>query len=152
MNPASVREDIVVQEILIKRPAEKIFAALTRPEELLKWWRVEGKFEATKVECDLRPGGKWRMEMHGGCAGGSNSVVVGEYREIERPWLLVFTWVREQEDGIETLVRWDLEEKDEGLTFVRVTHTGLTSEALRTRNNGWPMIMGLLKGYAEEAK
>jgi uncharacterized protein YndB with AHSA1/START domain len=60
--------------------------------------------------------------------------------------LLLFTWIREEEDLPETLVRWDLEEKD-GSTTVRVTHSGLTSERLRARNNGWPMIVKLLQTY-----
>jgi uncharacterized protein YndB with AHSA1/START domain len=143
------REDTIVQEIVIKRPAEKIFEALTKPEELVKWWRVEGKFQTTHMESDLRPGGKWRMRLIGGS--GTEMVVSGEYRKIERPHLLVFTWIRELEDATETLVRWNLAEKD-GVTTVRVTHSGLTSEGLRKRNDGWPMILGLLQAYVEKTK
>jgi uncharacterized protein YndB with AHSA1/START domain len=143
------REDTIVQEIVIKRPAEKIFEALTKPEELVKWWRVEGKFQTTHMESDLRPGGKWRMRLIGGS--GTEMVVSGEYRQIERPHLLVFTWIRESEDATETLVRWNLAEKD-GVTTVRVTHSGLTSESLRKRNDGWPMILGLLQAHVEKTK
>jgi uncharacterized protein YndB with AHSA1/START domain len=142
-------EDAIVQEIVIKRPAEKIFEALTKPGELVKWWRVEGKFRTTHMESNLRPGGKWRMRLIGGR--GTEMVVSGEYRKIERPHLLVFTWIREAEDATETLVRWDLAEKD-GVTTVRVTHSGLTTESLRKRNDGWPMILGLLQAYVEKAK
>ena len=35
---------------------------------------------------------------------------------------------------------------------MRVTHSGLTSEKLRARNDGWPMILGLLQAHAEKAK
>jgi uncharacterized protein YndB with AHSA1/START domain len=64
--------------------------------------------------------------------------------------LLVFTWLADwQENATETLVRWDLEEKD-GVTTVRVTHSGLTSESLRARNSGWPLILGLLQAYVED--
>jgi uncharacterized protein YndB with AHSA1/START domain len=80
---------------------------------------------------------------------GTETVVSGEYREIVRPHLVVFTWIRE--DAVETLVRWDLQEKD-GVTTVRVTHSGLASEQLRTRNDGWPMILGLLHEYVERTK
>jgi uncharacterized protein YndB with AHSA1/START domain len=143
------REDTVIQEIVIKRPAEKIFDALTKAEELVKWWCAEGKFQTTHMESDLRLGGKWRMRLIG--CGGTETVVSGEYRTIERPHLLVFTWIRETEDATETLVRWDLEEKD-GVTTVRVTHSGLTTESLRKRNDGWPMILGLLEAYVEKTK
>ena len=146
---AKKREDTIVQEIQIKRPAEKIFEALTNPDEVVKWWRVEGKFQTTHMESDLRPGGKWRMQLTGGR--GTETVVSGEYRKIERPHLLVFTWIRETEDATETLVRWELAEKD-GVTTVRVMHSGLTTESLRRRNDGWPMILGLLQAYAEKTR
>ena len=56
----------------------------------------------------------------------------------------IFTWIRDEEHHPETLVRWDLEETD-GVTTVRVTHSGLTSERLRTRHSGWPLILALLR-------
>jgi uncharacterized protein YndB with AHSA1/START domain len=139
--------DKIVQEIAIKRPAGKIFEAITNPDELVKWWRVEGKFTITHMESDLRPGGKWRMRLLGGR--GTETVVSGQYRKIERPHLLIFTWIRENEDVTETLVRWELEDKD-GVTTVRVKHSGLTSESLRARNDGWPMILGLLQAHIEK--
>jgi hypothetical protein len=48
----------------------------------------------------------------------------------------------------ETLVRWDLEEKD-GVTTVRLTHSGLTSESSRARNSSWPLILGVLQASVE---
>ena len=75
--------------------------------------------------------------------------VHGEYRAIDPPRLLIFTWIRDEEHHPETLVRWDLEET-EGLTTVRVTHSGLTSERLRTRNSGWSLIVSLLQVYVEK--
>jgi uncharacterized protein YndB with AHSA1/START domain len=149
MNAIKATEDTIVQEITIKSPANRIFDALSNPDELVKWWGVAGKFQVTHMESDLRPGGKWRMRVMGG--DGKESTVAGEYREIERPRLLVFTWIREQENTPETLVRWDLQEKD-GVTKVRVTHSGLTTEKLRARNSGWPMILGLLRDYAEKTR
>ena len=126
MSSEKVTSDTIVQEVVIRRPAEKIFEAVTNPDELMKWWRVEGKFRVIHMESDLRPGGKWKMRLVGGH--GTETVVVGEYRTIERPRLLIFTWIRE--DAIETLVRWELHERD-GVTTVRVTHSGLTTESLR---------------------
>ncbi len=149
MSPISVRDDRIVQEVTIKSSAERIFAALTRPEELLKWWAAEGKFQIMHAECDLQPGGKWRMQVAGKCATeASVSTVYGEYRTIDPPRVLTYTWIREHEDYPETLVRWDLEEKD-GCTTVRVTHSGLVSERLRARNDGWTIIVTLLQTYVE---
>jgi len=155
MNAATLRDRDIVQEIAIHAPAERIFRALTDPAQLLQWWKAPGKFELVRAACDLRPGGKWRMELAGACGnvgsahGAINSVVHGEYREIVPPRLLVFTWIREFEDDPETLVRWDLEESG-GVTTVRVTHSGLDTEALRARNGGWPLIVSLLQAHIAE--
>jgi len=60
--------------------------------------------------------------MRGVRMGEKSLTVSDEYRIIERPRLLVFTWLPDwQENVTETLVRWDLEERD-GVTTVRLTH------------------------------
>lgn len=148
MKPVKAADDAIVEEIVINGPATRAFDALTHPEELVKWWGVEGKFQAVRLESDLRPGGKWRMHVRR--PAGNVLTVAGEYRRIERPRLLIHTWIREQEDRVETVVRWDLNEKD-GITTVRVTHSGLVTDALRKRNDGWPMILRLLQSYLTEA-
>ena len=149
MSPITVSNDTIVQEVTIKAPAERIFDALTKPAELLKWWKSAGKFQITHAECDVRPGGKWLMRVAGSCAPGrSESVVSGEYLIIERPHLLSFTWIREQEDLPESLVRWELDEKA-GVTTVRVIHSKLVTESLRTRNSGWPIVVAQLQAYIE---
>ena len=149
MNPTSI-SDTIVQEIAIKGSAERIFAALTDPVQRVKWWGAEGRFQATHMESDLRSGGKWVMRGIG--MGGKPFQVGGEYRQIDPPRLLVFTWLPDwQEDAIETIVRFDLEEKD-GITTVRLTHSGLTSESSRASHKGWPQILAWLQAYVEQVE
>lgn len=146
MNPTST-SDTIVQEITIKGSVERIFEALTNPNQRVKWWGAEGRFQATQMESDLRPGGKWVMRGVG--LGGRPFCVGGEYRNIERPHLLVFTWLPDwQENAPESLVRLDLEEKD-GVTTVRLTHSGLTSESSRDHHRGWPQVLAWLQAYVE---
>ena len=72
----------------------------------------------------------------------------GEYTRIDRPRLLEFTWNPSwQGDNLESLVRFDMDEK-EGITTVRVTHSGL-SPAARDAHKGWPQILSWLKTYVE---
>jgi uncharacterized protein YndB with AHSA1/START domain len=150
MNPAATSGDTIVQQVTIKAPAERIFAALTNPEETLKWWAAEGKFRATHIESDLRHGGGWSMRVVSDRIGDASCTSVhGEFRVIDPPRLLIFSWIRDEEHHPETLVRWDLEETD-GMTTVRVTHSGLTSERLRTRHSGWPLILALLKAHLQK--
>jgi len=136
----------IVQEIVIKAPAERVFAALTDPTQRLRWWGAEGRFKTTHMESDLRVGGKWMMRGTG--MGGKAFSVVGEYRAIERPHLLVFTWFPDwSAKANESLVRFDLQEKA-GDTTVRLTHSGLTSEGARA-HRGWPDILAWLRAYVE---
>jgi uncharacterized protein YndB with AHSA1/START domain len=75
--------------------------------------------------------------------------VRGVYRRIEPPRLLEFTWLPDwQGDGTESLVRFELEESN-GVTIVRLTHSGLISEISRQSHRGWPQILEWLKAYAE---
>src|SRR5207249_11494875 len=88
MNPTSTG-DTIVQEVTIKGSAERIFKALTNPEERVQWWGAEGRFQVTYMESDLRRGGKWMMRGIG--IGGKPFIVSGVYSEIDRPRLLAFT-------------------------------------------------------------
>jgi uncharacterized protein YndB with AHSA1/START domain len=100
MNSISI-SDTIVEEITIKGSAERIFEALTNPGQRVRWWGAEGRFQTTHMESDLRLGGKWMMRGIG--MGGKPFTVGGEYRQIERPRLLVFTWLPDwQEDATET--------------------------------------------------
>ena len=146
MNPMS-SSDTIVQEITIRGPAERIFEALTNPDQRIKWWGAEGRFQTTHMESDLCLGGKWIMRGIG--MGGKPFTVGGEYQQIERPRLLVFTWLPDwQEDATETIVRFDLEEKG-GVTTVRLTHFGLESESSRASHKGWPQILTWLQAYVQ---
>jgi uncharacterized protein YndB with AHSA1/START domain len=146
MNPTTTTSDTIVQAITIHAPAERIFDALANPAERVKWWNAPGRFAMTHAESDLRPGGKWIMK---GSGYGKNVTVKGEYRRIDRPWLLEFTWLPDwQGDPTESLVRFDLEEKD-GITTVRLTHSGLVTDGARASHRGWAEILGLLQAYVQ---
>jgi uncharacterized protein YndB with AHSA1/START domain len=143
MNSAS---DTIVLTITIKAPAERVFEALSDPDRRVKWWGAEGRFQTTEMTSDLRFGGKWMMSGVG--MGGRPFRVEGEYRVVERPHVLAFTWLPNwQENATETLVRFDLEEKD-GVTTVRLTHSGLSPDGMRA-HQGWPQILDWLKAYLE---
>ena len=102
--------DAIVQEITIKAPAARVFEALVDPAQRMKWWGQKGRFETTNAESDLRPGGRWLMS---GMGMGRPFKVEGIYRIIERPRVLAFTWLPSwDEDATETLVRFDLDERD----------------------------------------
>ena len=146
MNTTSAA-DTVTEQVTIRASADRVFEALTSPAERLKWWSVPGRFAMTSFESDFRVGGKWVMLGEGY---GRNVRVEGVYKEIDRPRVLAFTWLPSwQPDTTESLVRFDLEEKD-GVTTVHLTHSGLLTQGSRESHRGWGQILGLLKDYAEQ--
>jgi uncharacterized protein YndB with AHSA1/START domain len=147
MNPTAVN-DTIFQEITINASAERVFDAFADPRQRIRWWRSPGLFQATDMESDLRPGGIWMMRGIGRNA--RPFTVRGEYLEIDRPRLLVFTWIRGgNEDPTESTVRVEFGDTS-AVTTVRLAHSGLVTEALRTRNSGWPLILSLLQTFIEQ--
>ena len=137
----------IVEETTIKGSAERIFAALTDPAQRVAWWGLKGRFETEHMESDLRAGGRWLMSGIG--MGGRPFEVQGVYRTVEPPRVLAFPWLPNWDAAAtETLGRFDLTERA-GVTTVRLTHSGFKTEGSRTRHQGWPQILGWLKGYAE---
>lgn len=146
MMPDALR-DTIVHEITIRGTAATVFDALTDPEQLVQWWAIDGRFQATQVESDLRPDGHWLMR--GIRANGGPFTVRGTYRLVDRPRALMFTWLPDwQGDTTETLVRIDLAEHN-GITTVRLTHSGLVTDATRTSHQGWPLLLDRLRAQVE---
>src|SRR5260370_533125 len=51
-------------------------------------------------------------------------------------------------DALGSLVRFELGEK-RGVTTVRLTHSGLTTESSRAHHQGWPQVLAWLQAYVE---
>jgi len=85
-------------------PREKVFAAWTRPDALKRWWGVSEGYTVPIAEVDLQVGGKYRLAMMP--PDGKQVIVMsGEYRVIQPPEKLVFTWGFENEEGgMESLI------------------------------------------------
>ncbi|MGH9465744.1 MAG: SRPBCC family protein [Terriglobales bacterium] len=135
----------IVEEIVIHAPAQRVFDALADADQRRQWWGGE-RFKLVSVSSDLRVGGRWSMRFE---AYGRNSGMEGEYRVIEPPRVLEFTWHPDwYENASISLVRFELEER-EGATHVRLTHSDLVTEADRTNHRGWGDILAWLRGYVQ---
>jgi uncharacterized protein YndB with AHSA1/START domain len=100
------------------------------------------------MESDLRVAGQWLQSGTG--SDDRPFTISGEYRVIEPPRVLAFTWLPSWQPNAEaSLARFDLEERD-GVTTVRLTHSALTPQA-RQIHRGWPQILGWLKAYVTPA-
>ncbi len=67
-----------------------MFQAWIDPQQRLAWWGDDEAYRGSKMESDLRVGGKWRTE--GKLRDGKPFAVWGEYTRIEPPRVLGFTW------------------------------------------------------------
>ncbi|MBI3820447.1 MAG: SRPBCC domain-containing protein [Planctomycetes bacterium] len=72
---------------VINAPRDLVWRAWTDPEIVVHWWGPKG-FTNTIHEMDVRPGGIWRLTMHG--PDGVNYPNRIEYLEVIKPECLVY--------------------------------------------------------------
>lgn len=95
-------------------PAPLVFAALTQPDLLRRWYGARG-WQLTVCDVDLRPGGAWRFVSAG--PGGAEMEQRGLFREVVPPVRLAQTEIhRDWADGA-ALVTTVLEESDDHTTM-----------------------------------
>jgi uncharacterized protein YndB with AHSA1/START domain len=70
---------------VLRAPRTLVWRCHTEPERLAKWWGPQG-FTITIHEIDVRPGGVWRLTLHGPDGRDYPNKIV--YRELVEPQLL----------------------------------------------------------------
>jgi uncharacterized protein YndB with AHSA1/START domain len=118
---------------------EEVFDAWTDPQVLERWWASHPTGSSPGCEVDLRVGGRYLLRMRDET--GDVHEVGGEYREVVRPSLLVYTWCWQGADGPHpghvsvVSVRFSADGEE---TIVVLEHSGLASEESRTgHGEGW---------------
>ena len=141
--PQPTRTGFTIERILAA-PADRVFRAWTDPEELVRWLSPSPDGSA---EVDLRVGGKFRIVMSGG---GREIEHTGEYREVEAPHRLVFTWVSEFTDG-ESVVTVELHPTADGQTRLVLSHERLPVEHAESHEQGWGTFIDALNARLKTA-
>ena len=134
----SARDVVVVRQHLNHAP-EDVFDAWLDAEGLASWM-CAGQGHAT-IELDARVGGKFRFVMH---HSGGATEHTGEYRVIERPRRLVFTWRSVNTDRRATEVTVELAAADGG-TDLTLTHRRLPAKQVEPHQEGWTDIVRKLE-------
>src|ERR1700687_511503 len=129
----------------IPAPREKVFRAWTQAQALKTWFAPTEKYITRIPHLDVRPGGRYRIEME---IEGKSHIVVGTYQEVVPPERLVFTWTWETEPRHgESVVTIDLVERA-GKTELTLTHEKVPSDAARDEHNkGWTGSLDRLGQY-----
>ena len=137
-----------VYEVFIKATPEQIWDAITKPEFTQKY------FHGTRVDYDLRQGGRFRS-----LAADSDDVLVdGEVQESDPPRKLVHTWKAywDPEMAAEqpSRVTWEIEPQDGGFAKLTVVHDQLEAAPKTAAGvaGGWSFILSGLKTLLETGK
>jgi uncharacterized protein YndB with AHSA1/START domain len=121
--------------VLPAAPA-RIFAAFTDPGQLARWFGPEG-FSVGSLDLDPRVNGTYRIEMQP--PEGDPFYLGGEFREVDPPGRLAFTFVYEvpDRDDVETLVELSFRDRGES-TEAPFTQGPFRTEARRElHRDGW---------------
>jgi uncharacterized protein YndB with AHSA1/START domain len=137
----------VVEEVRIDAPPEAVFQALTDPAQIPLWWRVPGAYETQEAEMDVRVGGSYRFA--GTSARLTRFTVTGEYRIVDPPHHLCYTWTPDWHEGARDSVVDIKLARDGAATRVTVTHTGFSTEAARDGHRGWRAVVDALRMHVE---
>lgn len=130
----------------IRATPERLFRAWTDPEQLARWWRMDGPgWTFAGASIDLRVGGEYRLAMTD--PAGKTHTAVGVYREVQPPTRLVFTW--EWEDLAhrvgDTVVSVEIRRVNATTSEVVLTHEGFADPArIAGHESGWTQLLRLL--------
>ena len=138
---------------LLRVKRERAFQAWTSPEHIQQWMRPEPGMVVPLVRMDLRVGGKFRIQMKN--PDGEYFTAVGEFREVNPPERLVYTWDWEKDgggtefgevEGKTSLITVEFLRRGEQTEFV-MTHTRFATVQSRDGHaEGWTRA---LESFAE---
>jgi uncharacterized protein YndB with AHSA1/START domain len=122
----------IVLERRLKKPIEKVWAALTVPERIADWF--------THVDMDLRVGGRYSLRFPE-----DDYRMDGVITALEPPRLLAHTWPHETHP--DSIVRYELAPDGDGCRLT-LTQTALSREGLNSLP-GWHTFLEALPGAIE---
>lgn len=131
----------VVVRRTIAASAEDLFDAWLDPEALAIWMRP-GTIRKTTAKVEARVGGRYEILMQGE----SDYPHTGEYRVIDRPRRLVFTWISQGTAQRESLVTVDFLRAGKQ-TEVVITHEQLPDDQRDSHTRGWTSALEKLGSY-----
>ena len=127
---------MVELERVLPAPPAVIFAAFSDANELATWWGPAG-FTVPSLRFQARVGDTYRIEMQP--PEGDSFHLTGEFREVDPPARLAYTFVWEDPDSddVETLVALSFRGLDES-TEVALRQGPFKTEARRAlHRDGW---------------
>jgi uncharacterized protein YndB with AHSA1/START domain len=136
--PLAQPDTAIKPSLTLKRrlnaPAEKVYAAWTDPEKIVKWFGPDSG-PVTRAETDLRVGGRYTIAFN--TENGERHQVGGIYREVVPNEKLVFTWAWHTTPERESLVTVTVKPDGAG-SILTLLHEQFFDEAARDgHKRGW---------------
>lgn len=142
----SVAPAVLVVRRTIPATAEELFDAWLDPQALAIWMRP-GSTHRTTAAVEARVGGRYSIVME---ADGKTIPHTGEYRLIDRPRRLAFTWHSPHTAGRDTLVTVDFLPVAQH-TEVVITHEWLPDAKVDAHRGGWTSALEKLFTFRGQA-
>ena len=134
--PAVITRPSLTFKRRINAPPEKVYAAWTEPENLIRWFGPAMVMpETVRADVDARIGGRYRISFDDDR--GEHHEVGGSYREMVPHSRLVFSWAWHSTPERESLVTVLLK-PDGAATLLTLHHEQLVDAAARdAHEHGW---------------
>jgi uncharacterized protein YndB with AHSA1/START domain len=121
---------------VVPAPPRVVFELFTDPNELAKWWGPEG-FTIPSLEFEARVGERYRIEMQP--PEGDAFFLTGEFREVDPPARLAYTfaWEDPDPDDVENLVELSFHDRGESTEVAHRQGPFKTEARRELHRNGW---------------
>ncbi len=131
----------ITVQTTVSAPVEKVWEKWTNPDDIIKWNTASEDWHTTKVENDLRAGGKFssRMEAKDGSVGFD---FWGIYDNIKNNELIEYT----MGDGRKVTVSFT---SDNNKTEIVETFEAEDENSEELQKTGWQSIMDSFRKYVE---
>jgi len=142
---------------LLNAPPERAFRAWTLAEHIRQWMRPEPGMVVPLASMDLRVGGKFRIQMKN--PDGEFFTAVGEFREVQAPTRLVYTWDWEKDgsgaefgevEGKPSLITVEFLKRGERTEMVLTHSRFATVESRDSHARGWDKIAESFASFVEK--
>jgi uncharacterized protein YndB with AHSA1/START domain len=140
-------EQTVVVRKILPASREEVYDAWLDCEGM-RQWMCPGPVTSAEVTLEPRVGGRLRILMK---APKSDYDHTGEFRVLDRPSKLQFTWVSPGTDHQETLVTVELHERGTQCELVLTHERFPREEAARQHEEGWGQIADKLGDYLAQS-
>ena len=138
MNDRSMQPAVLMLELtrVLPAPRSVVFRAFSDASELARWWGPMG-FTTPTVDFDPIVGGSYRIEMQP--PEGDRFHLTGDFREVDPPARLAYTFVWEppDPDDVETEVSLAFRDLGDSTEVALAQGAFKTEERLELHRGGW---------------